>query len=77
MEREAFLTWLSEIDKLSEAQNVDVGEVLACRPVGEASIPAVEIGVGEDRTGLRNFESFRSLFANSIVGLAAVVFTPL
>ena len=50
MEREAFPTWLSETDKLSEAQKVQVGEVLAVRPTDETSIAAVEMGVGEDRT---------------------------
>ena len=49
MEREAFLTWLSEVDKLSEARKVEAGEVLAGRPAGEASLAAVETGVGEDR----------------------------
>jgi len=49
MEREAFLAWLSEVDKLSAAQKAEVGEVLAGRPVGEASVAAVEMGVGEDR----------------------------
>ena len=50
MERKAFLAWLSEIDRLSEAQKAEVGEVLAGRPAGEASVAAVETGVGEDRT---------------------------
>ena len=49
MEREAFLTWLSEVGKLSEARKVEAGEVLAGRPAGEASLAAVETGVGEDR----------------------------
>ena len=49
MEREAFLTWLSELGKLSEARKVEAGEVLAGRPAGEASLAAVETGVGEDR----------------------------
>lgn len=50
MERKAFLAWLSEVDRLSEAQKTEVGEVLAGRPAGEASVAAVEMGVGEDRT---------------------------
>ncbi len=50
MDRKAFLAWLSEVDTLSEAQKVEVGEVLAGRPAGEASVAAVELGVGEDRT---------------------------
>ncbi len=50
MERKAFLAWLSEIDRLSEAQKSEVGEVLAGRPAGEASVAAVETCVGEDRT---------------------------
>ena len=50
MERKAFLAWLSEIDRLSEAQTTEVGEVLAGRPAGEASVGAIEMGVGEDRS---------------------------
>ncbi len=50
MERKAFLSWLSEIDRLSEAQKAEAGELLAGRPAGEASVAAVETGVGEDRT---------------------------
>ena len=50
MDRKAFLAWLSEIDRLSEAQKSEVGEVLAGRPAGEASVAAVETCVGEDRT---------------------------
>ena len=51
MEQISFLTWMSDIDKLSEAQKVEVDEVLVSRPVGESSIAAVEMGVGEeDRT---------------------------
>ena len=41
---------VSQVDTLSEAQKVEVGEVLAGRPAGEASVAAVELGVGEDRT---------------------------
>ncbi len=44
MDRKAFLAWLSEVDTLSEAQKVEVGEVLAGRPAGEASVAAVELG---------------------------------
>ena len=50
MERKAFQTWLSAIDTLSAAQKAEVGEVLAGRPVGEASLAAVESSVGEDRS---------------------------
>ena len=31
MERKEFLTWLSEVDRLSEAQKQEAGEVLAGR----------------------------------------------
>ena len=48
MEQEAFLPWLSEVDRLCEAQKR--GEVPAGRPAGEASLAAVEMGVGEHRT---------------------------
>ena len=50
MDWNVFLAWLSEIDNLSATQKVEAGEVLAGRPVGEASVAAVEMGVGEDRT---------------------------
>ena len=50
MDQDRFPTWLVEIDQLSEAQKIEVGEIIAGRPVGEASIAAIEVGVGEDRT---------------------------
>ena len=45
-----FLAWSSLVDRLSEAQKLEIGEVLAGRPAGEASVAAVEMGVGDDRT---------------------------
>lgn len=51
MDRKAFLAWLSEVDKLSEAQKVEVGEVLAGRPTGEASVAAVEMGKSGKKSG--------------------------
>ena len=50
LEREAFLAWLSEVDKLSEAQKIEKGEVLASLPAGEVLLAAVEMGIGEDWT---------------------------
>ena len=50
MERKEFLSWSSQVDRLSEAQKLEIGELLAGRPVGEASVAAVEMSVGEDRT---------------------------
>ena len=50
MERKEFLSWSSQVDRLSEAQKLEPGELLAGRPVGEASVAAVEMSVGEDRT---------------------------
>ena len=38
MERKEFLAWLSQVDRLSEAQKLEPGEVLAGRPAGEASV---------------------------------------
>ena len=35
---------------MSGAQKLEMGEILAGRPAGEASIAAVEMGVGEDRS---------------------------
>ena len=50
MERKEFLAWSSQADRLSGAQKLEMGEILAGRPAGEASIAAVEMGVGEDRS---------------------------
>ena len=50
MERKEFLAWSSQVGRLSEAQKLEIGEVLAGRSAGEASVAAVEMGVGEDRT---------------------------
>lgn len=49
MDRKAFQDWLSEVDALSEAQKAEAGEILAGRPAGEASLAAIELGVGDDR----------------------------
>lgn len=49
MERKAFQVWLSAVDTLSDAQKSEAGENLAGRPAGEASMAAIELGVGEDR----------------------------
>jgi transposase-like protein len=49
MERKEFQAWLSAVDTLSETQKAEAVEILAGRPVGEASVAAVELGVDEDR----------------------------
>lgn len=49
MERKAFQAWLSAVDMLSETQKAEAGEILAGRPAGEASLAAIELGIGEDR----------------------------
>jgi transposase-like protein len=49
MDRKRFQAWLSVVDGLSEAQKAKAMDVLAGRPVGEAAVAAVELGVGEDR----------------------------
>ena len=49
MDRKAFQAWLSGADALTEAQKVEAGEILAGRPVGAASLAAIELGIGEDR----------------------------
>ncbi len=49
MERNAFQTWLSSVEALSDAQKAAAGEILAGRPAGDASVAAVELGVGEER----------------------------
>ncbi len=37
MDRKAFQIWLSEIDELTEAQKLDVADVLAGREIGSNS----------------------------------------
>jgi transposase-like protein len=49
MERKEFQAWLSAVDTLSEAQKAEAVEILAGRPVGEASVAAIELGVDEHR----------------------------
>src|SRR4051794_7662692 len=49
MDRKAFQAWLSGADALTEVQKAEAGEILAGRPVGAASLAAIELGVGEDR----------------------------
>ncbi len=49
MKRTEFQAWLSAADKLSEAQKAEAGALLAGRPADEASLAAIELGVGEDR----------------------------
>lgn len=49
MERKAFQDWAAKVDSLSKAQKAEALEMLAGRPPGEASLAAVEMGVGEER----------------------------
>lgn len=49
MERKDFQTWLSAVDTLSERQKAEAGDILAGRPAGQASLAAIELGVGDDR----------------------------
>ena len=49
MERKEFQAWLSAVDTLSESQKAEAVEILAGRPVGEASVAAIELGVDEHR----------------------------
>jgi len=49
MERQAFQDWLSSVDALSDAQKAKARDILAGHPAGDASLAAVELGVGEDR----------------------------
>src|SRR3954469_22509839 len=49
MERKAFQAWVSGADALTAAQKAAAGEILAGRPVGAASLAAIELGIGEDR----------------------------
>jgi hypothetical protein len=49
MKRTEFRAWLSAVDTLSEARKAEAGAILAGRPADEASLAAIEPGVGEDR----------------------------
>ena len=49
MDRKEFQAWLSAADVLTETQKSEAMGVLAGRPAGEASLAAVELGVGDDR----------------------------
>jgi transposase-like protein len=49
MDRKEFQAWLSAVDTLSEAQKAEAGEILSGRPAGDASLAAIELGVGDDR----------------------------
>ena len=49
MDRKSFQSWLAGVDTLSDAQKAEALAILAGRPVGAASIAAIELGVGEDR----------------------------
>ena len=48
MDRKEFQAWLSAVDTLSEAQKAEAGEILSGRPAGEASLAAIELGVGDE-----------------------------
>ena len=50
MDRKSFQIWLSEIDELTEAQKLDVADVLAGREIGGAARASIEVGVGEERS---------------------------
>ena len=50
MDRKEFQAWLSAVDTLSEAQKAEAGEILSGRPAGEASLAAIELGIGDDRS---------------------------
>ena len=49
MDRKSFQSWLAGVDTLSDAQKAEALAILAGRPVGAASIAAIELGVGADR----------------------------
>ena len=49
MKRAEFLAWLAGVDALSDVQKAEAGAILGGRPAGEASLAAIELGVGEDR----------------------------
>ena len=53
MDRKEFQAWLSAVDTLSEAQKAEAGEILSSRPAGEASLAAIELGIGDDRCCLK------------------------
>lgn len=49
MDHKGFQTWVSAVDTLSEVQKIAAVEVLSGGSAGEASLAAIELGVGEDR----------------------------
>jgi transposase-like protein len=49
MERRAYLTWLSEIDRLSAEQRVEAGRLLVGQPSLEAVVGLLEMRVGAER----------------------------
>ena len=49
MDRAPFRDWFSRIDELTAAQCRKVAAVLSDPPEGEASLAAIELGVGEER----------------------------
>ncbi len=49
MDRAQFRDWVSSIDELTATQRQEAAAVLSDPPEGEASLAAIELGVGEER----------------------------
>ncbi len=49
MDRARFRDWVSSIDELTATQRREAAAVLSDPPEGEASLAAIELGVGEER----------------------------
>ena len=49
MDRARFRDWVSSIDELTATQRREAAAVLSGPPEGEASLAAIELGVGEER----------------------------
>ncbi len=49
MDRAQFRDWVSSIDELTATQRREAAAVLSDPPEGEASLAAIELGVGEER----------------------------
>ena len=63
MERKEFLSWSSQVDRLSEAQKLEIGELLAGRPVGEPKFGSwgkIELCQVVDDDAIIVFEKFNN-----------------
>ncbi len=60
MDRARFRDWVSSIDELTTSQRREVAAVLSGPPEGEASLAAIELGVGERVRGAVHIQTVNS-----------------